>query len=290
MTTRSNFTNLCSNLVVDNEADISARYKQITKRLNQDFYGSDSETSRSYYVGSYGRDTAIRNFHDLDVLFKMPNDRYARYDGRATNGQSALLQEVRGALRKTYPNTDIGGDGQVVAVHFKDRMRFEILPAFLNTSGTYTYPDSNGGGCWRETDPFTERDAITEMNKKCEGNLKRLCRMARAWRRENDVAMKGWLVDTLAYAFIKNWKYRDESYGFYDWMGRDFFLFLSEQDASQKYWLAPGSGKRVYKTGAFRQKAKDAHALAESAIAYEINNRPATARNKWREIYGTFYP
>ena len=75
MTTRSNFTTLCSNLVVDNEADISARYKQITKRLNQDFYGSDSETSRSYYVGSYGRDTAIRNFHDLDVLFKMPNDR-----------------------------------------------------------------------------------------------------------------------------------------------------------------------------------------------------------------------
>lgn len=290
MTVHSNFSGLCTNLVVNNEADISARYKQITKRLNLDFYGSDSETSHTYHVGSYGRETAIRNFHDLDVLFKMPHDRYARYNSYTTNGQSALLQEVRTVLRRTYPNSDIGGDGQVVAVHFQDRMRFEVLPAFLNTAGTYTYPDSNGGGCWRDTDPFTERDAMTEMNKKCDGNLKRLCRMARAWRRQDKVEIKGWLIDTLAYAFIKGWAYHDKSYTYYDWMSRDFFLFLSEQDASQKYWIAPGSGKHVPKTGAFRQKAKDAHALAESAIIHEKNDRQATARNKWREIYGTFYP
>ena len=102
--------------------------------------------------------------------------------------------------------------------------------------------------------------------------------------------MKGWLIDTLAYSFIKDWKYRSESYTYYDWMSRDFFLFLSEQSASQDYWLAPGSGRHVHKTGAFRQKAKECHAIAVDAITHEANGRPTTARNKWREIYGTFYP
>lgn len=39
-------------------SNISYRYKRITKQLNKDFWGSESETAHSLYVGSYGRDTA----------------------------------------------------------------------------------------------------------------------------------------------------------------------------------------------------------------------------------------
>ena len=33
---------------------ITLRYKRITKAINSEFWGSDSETAHSRYVGSYG--------------------------------------------------------------------------------------------------------------------------------------------------------------------------------------------------------------------------------------------
>ena len=52
---------------------ISYRYKRITKQLNKDFWSTESGTSHSLYVGSYGRDTAANGVSDLDVAFTLPN-------------------------------------------------------------------------------------------------------------------------------------------------------------------------------------------------------------------------
>ncbi len=38
---------------------------------------------------------------------------------------------------------------------------------------------------------------------------------------------------------MKNWAQKDKSYLYYDWMVRDFFKFLKEQDEDKSYWLAP---------------------------------------------------
>lgn len=290
MAVAENFKTFCSNLTVDNRSDISARYKQLTKRLNTDFYNSSSETEHSFYVGSYGRGTAIRDFHDMDVLFGLPADYYHRFHAHQGNGQSALLQLVRQSLMKTYSRTEMGGDGQVVVVNFADGMRFEVLPAFLHKDGTsYVHADSNDGGSWKVTKPFAEIAAINATDAACNGNLKQLCRMTRAWRRKWDVEMGGLLVDTLAHAFIKGWAHRDKSFLYYDYMVRDFFEYLAEQDRSQQYWLAPGSGQHVHRKGPFVPKAKQCYDLAVLAISHETNGRPATAGNKWREIYGSFY-
>ena len=70
------FNGFCSNLVVQDEGTISTRYKAITRRLNTDFWSTTSETSHSLYVGSYGRNTAIQGFSDLDMVFELPNFRY----------------------------------------------------------------------------------------------------------------------------------------------------------------------------------------------------------------------
>lgn len=59
---------------LDTRSLISVRYKRITKAVNQTFWNSISDTAHSFYVGSYGRGTAI-NTSDLDVLmnYQMPN-------------------------------------------------------------------------------------------------------------------------------------------------------------------------------------------------------------------------
>ena len=193
-------------------ADISYRYGRITKQLNKDFWGTESETAHSLYVGSFGRDTDIYT-SDIDVLMQLPWAVQEQYDKHYGNGQSALLQAVRDSLKKTYPTTHVKGDGQVVQITFNDGVSFEILPGFLfSKSGDYYYPDTNGGGSWKTTNPKPEIEAIRIMNNDCNKNLKNLCRMARAWKEKCSVPMGGLLIDTLAYQFIRNWVHRGESF------------------------------------------------------------------------------
>ncbi|AIY06644.1 hypothetical protein Plano_2679 [Planococcus sp. PAMC 21323] len=148
------FSTFCSNLRMssDNVNKIQYRYKQITKRINTAYRGSTSETANSFYVGSYGRGTKIWT-SDIDVMVQLPYQTYKKFNDYTGNGQSALLQEVKNELEKTYSTSHLNGDGQVIAINFSDGISFEIVPAFINDGGSYTYPDTNNGGSWKSTDP-----------------------------------------------------------------------------------------------------------------------------------------
>ena len=286
------FNRFCSDIRIQNRGTISNRYRAITRRLNSDFWDINSATLHSLYVGSYGRNTAIEGFSDLDMVFELPSSLYYQYDNHLGNGQSALLQEVRNSIRKTYPLSRIGGDGQVVATSFQDGITFEVVPVFLNKAGSYTYPDSNGGGSWKTTNPRPEIEAIRTRDNECNNNLIPLARMMRAWKRKWDVPIGGLLIDTLAYQFIINWGYKDKSYLYYDFMCRDFFRFMKDQNKDQAYWRAPGSGQYVYRKGLFQWKATRCYNISLEAIKHESASpkREWSAKKKWREIFGTSFP
>ncbi|MCV4480885.1 nucleotidyltransferase [Escherichia coli] len=264
------FCGFCSNLTVKDGGTISTRYRNITKRLNTDFWDSSSDTSHSLYVGSYGRNTATQGLSDLDMIFQLPYSEYQKYNSYLGNGQSALLQAVKRSIEKTYATTSIRGDGQVILVPFNDGITFEVVPAFLNVSDSYTFPDANGGGRWRITNPKPEISAMRLRNNITNNNLVQLCRMARAWKRKWDVPISGLLIDTLAYQFIENWAHRDKSYLYYDLMSRDFFKWMADQDTSKEYWKAPGSGQYVYGKGLFQYKAKRCYNISLEAIEHEM--------------------
>ena len=285
------FLAFCSNLTItaDARSGIGHRYQLITRRLNLDFWGRDSKTNNSFYVGSYGRGTAIRGFSDLDMIFQLPYGYYQRYNNYSGNSQSAMLQDVRRSLQKTYPTTDIGGDGQVVKISFSDGIDFETVPAFWNSDGSYTFPDSNAGGRWKITNPKPEIAAVASADAECNGNLKQLCRMMRSWKNRWAVPMGGLLIDTLAHRFIRAWEYRNKSFFYYDLMSRDFFDFLAIEPQRQ-HWQALGSGQYIYSKGAFQHKARRCCNLAKEAINYQLSGHNYSARQKWREIFGTNYP
>lgn len=285
------FRKFCDELVVRKRESIAQRAGLITRRLNLAYWNTDSHASHSFYTGSFGRGTAIGLTSDVDMLMRLPSDVYQRFNGYRTNGQAALLQEVRSHIIKTYPDTKIGSDGCVVDVLFDDRITIQVLPAFANDDGiTYTFPDSREGGKWKLTNPKPEIDEIASMDTKTNGNLKNLCKMARAWKSACDVPMSGLLIDTLAYSFIRSWIYREKSYLYYDWISRDFFEHLVAQDESQTYWLSPGAGQYVWKTGSFNYKAKRARNVAIEAIECASKGYDWSAHQKWREIYGNSYP
>ncbi len=292
MSIADSFKLLCLNLSIhpDVVEIIQYRYQRITKTINLEYRGINSSTQHSLYVGSYGRDTEI-NTSDIDVLVILPFSVYDRFNKYSTNGQSALLQEVKEAVRKTYSITHLRADGQVIVLHFEDSIIYEIVPCFLNKDNeSFTYPDTHDGGSWKVTNPRAEIKAVNDANISCNKNLKRLCRMLRAWKSTNKVDICGLLIDTLAHNFLSQYEWRNKSYLWYDWISRDCFKYLMDQDTNQLYWRAVGSGQHVWRTGKFENKAKAAYEHSLAAIAAYSNGQYWAATKEWREIYGNKFP
>lgn len=291
MSISTKFSEFCSNLRMNSDTvdKVRYRYKRITKQLNIDFWNSESETSNSLYVGSYGRGTAI-HVSDIDIIIKLPYSKYQQYNSYQGNGQSALLQEVKSSIQNTYKSY-MRADGQVVKIDFTDGICYEVVPGFINKDGvSYTYPDTNNGGSWKTTDPRSEIDSLATADYAWNKNLKRLCKMARAWKDQCSVPMGGLLIDTLAYRFLENWEHKNQSFTYYDWMTRDFLYYLSQRNSGQSFWYAPGSNQKVWRKGKFEYKALCSYNIAREAIAFEEKNQEWSANNKWREIYGTKFP
>jgi hypothetical protein len=284
------FQSFVNNLIIEKAKvdKIRYRYNRMTKQLNLDFWNINSDTRNSLYVGSYGRDTDIVT-SDVDWIFRLPSGLKSQYDRHLNNGQSALLQAVKKSIEKTYSKTYLKADGQVIQIPFDDNINFELVPCFENSDGSFTFPDTNNGGSWKKTDPRPEIKAVNDRNNITKGNMKSLCRMARAWKYEWDVPMGGLLIDTLVYKFLEKYEHKDKSTVYYDWMSRDFFKYLSEQNTAQSYWYALGSNQLVYRKGSFEYKAKRCYNISLEAIEKQ-SNASGEAKKKWREIYGTKFP
>lgn len=284
MSIADSFKELLSNIAVDNAEVITLRYEEITSALNKTFRDTESKTANSLQVGSYGRWTAIKGVSDLDMIYIMPAGCWDAYN--VNGGQSKLLSDTREAIEARYPKTKVFVDRLVVCALYTD-FHIEVQPAFEDADGNFTYPDTKDGGSWKTTKPRLEIKAIKEFDDQKNKNLRRLCKMARAWKNKHGLAIGGLLIDTLAHNFLKNTKtYDEKSYLYYDEMCRDFFLHLSNEPDQDRY-AALGSGQHVKVKKKFQKKAKKAHKLCLDAIAAAGQDNE---HKKWRKVFGRHYP
>lgn len=285
------FRNFLNNLRTTNDKVINTRRQGIVRRINQAFRRIDTDEAHYRYEGSYGRGTAIKGFIDVDLLVVLPYEVFERYTTYAGNGQLALLESVREALRQQYTAAVLSTDGHAIMVPFADGLSFEVVPSFINKDGkTYTYPDPTAGGSWKTKDPVGELEAINVANNLYNRRLKHLCRMAKAWRMQQRIVMDGLLIDTLAYQFMLYWRPGPDLFVDYDAMMAGFLRFLSERDHAQAYWMAPGSNREVWRQGsAFEGRAAEAYAVAQEAMAYGAEGETDRAVASWRSILGPFF-
>ena len=236
----------------EQRSDISYRYKRITRAVNREFWDSESVTEHSFYVGSYGRGTAI-DTSDIDILMELPCDMYNQYDAHKGNGQSRLLQTVKNAILETFPHSDVRGDGQVVVVNFTDGIKFEILPAFKNLdywgrwTGKYDYPDSNMGGNWLSANPKAEQEAMEQKNRESNGLLYDTCRHMRQIRDTHfkSYHLPGIVIDSFAYHNIGNWHWTREGEVSTQPSGAYEKRLYNQCPGYSFYLTAPGSGMPV---------------------------------------------
>lgn len=287
MNTSEIFKEFLTNIKISDEKaeDISYRYGRITKSLNQEFRDTDSKTANSLQVGSYGRYTGINGISDLDMIFILPASKWEVYN--KAGGQTKLLQDTKSAISNTYSSSDIKVDRCVVTVNFTDS-HIDVQPVFEIDDQDYKYPDTYGDGSWKTTKPRKEMDAMVEFEDNKNKNLRRLCKMARAWKNKHGVCIGGLLIDTLSYNFLKSTNdYDVKSFASYDEMCRDFFKYLYDLPKDQKEYGALGSKQRVKVKKSFKRKVKKAYDLAIEAID---GSSDRIKHNKWRDIFGNDFP
>lgn len=285
---KEDFKKFCDNIQLDNRDDMETTIKEITKKLNKEYYDLENEENEHMYiVGSVGRNTAKKDTSDLDVIFDLPKEIYSKYNSYETNGQSALLQDVKNVLLERYPNTDIKGDGQVVVIGFT-KYTVELVPGFKQNDDKFKYPDSNDGGSWKYTNPFPEIEECEKANKNTAGNFYNMCHMLRAWKNKKGFKFKGLLIDTLVNNFFnENEEYKKIGYEDYLKLTKEMFNYLKDEDEEQSYWLALGSNQQINNDdrGEFIKKAKKAYNKLK-----DVKEEDDNVNDVLRNLFGRDFP
>ncbi|MCH1959713.1 nucleotide-binding domain-containing protein [Romboutsia hominis] len=285
---KGDFQTFINNLEPTNITDMETKVGEIAKKLNNYYYNLTGDTtSHMYIVGSVGRTTSIKGVSDLDILFDLPNEVYKKYDAYESNGQSALLQEVKNVLKVRYPNTDISGDGQVVVINFSN-YTVELVPGFKQSDDRFKYPDTNKGGKWKYTDPLPEIEESKSTTDDTDGNFRYIANMLRAWKNKQGFKFGGLLIDTLTYNFLNSkTEYRNIGFDNYLEMTKELFKYLKGLNKEQSYWYALGSNQQVYNcdNGKFITKAKKAYEKIEN-----LTEESSNINKELRKIFGSKFP
>lgn len=264
------------------------RANGVIRCLNRAYFGDSESGLGCHFVGSWRKNTAVTPSGDIDLYYLIPLSEFQRFNNYMGNGQSELLQSVRRHLLQTYPQTEVSGDGQVVVIAFNDLPQIEVAPSAMKPDGTFILPDSHNGGSWITADPVEEVAALDRGDADGNKNLRPLVQMLKCWRRYCDAPIKSFHLELLATEFLRNWKYKLQSFYYYDWMIRDFFEFLVQRANGRVY--APGTYEEMNIGNAWLGKAKSALKSAHSACNYEYSDYVKLAGYEWRDIFGRVIP
>lgn len=286
---RPRFTQFNANLslTLSQTLDGYCKYTGVVDCLNRHYYNVASDTDHSLFVGSWGKQTAIRPPRDVDVYFVLPEAVYYRFQSRAGNIQSALLQEVKGVLANTYSRTEMSGDGQIVLVEFES-YNVEVVPVFHLTNGRFWICDTKNGGRFKETDPFAEIAYINAVDEATNTNLRPLIRMLKAWQNWCNVPIKSFQMELVAAQFLAQCPWRIYDYFFFDWILRDFFAYL--YGLANTFVVVPGTCEWVFLGDDWQSRTLTAYQRACRACGSERDNQVAAAGDEWQKIFGFQIP
>ncbi|AUN03597.1 nucleotidyltransferase [Clostridium botulinum] len=288
MSLKDDFQTFTNNLKPNNINEMKTTVGEIAKKLNNYYYELEGDTtSHMYIVGSVGRETAIKGVSDLDILFDLPDETFKKFDAYKEKKQSSLLQEVKKVLQDRYSNTDISGDGQVVAINFT-KYTVELVPGFKQSDDSFKYPDTNDGGSWKYTDPLPEIDESKKTAEDTDDNFKYIANMLRAWKNKHGFKFGGLLIDTITYKFLnERTDYKKIGFNSYLEMTKALFEYIKGLNKKQAYWFALGSNQEVYNcdNGKFITKAEKAYKKIK-----DLREGSSNVNKKLREVFGSQFP
>jgi predicted nucleotidyltransferase len=161
---------------------------------------SSFEIAKFERIGSYVRGSTIKNHSDLDLLVNVRHSEVTWGDSIVR--PTTLLDRMRKALTKTFPNTELGRDGQALVIAFADGRSVDVVPAVWREhvpekGPLYWIPGADND--WLETVPHAQNKYINDGDTASGGKLKSVVRILKYWRhcRTPALALSGFHLELL---------------------------------------------------------------------------------------------
>lgn len=282
-TIKQGFSTLRQNLEITalQEAIVATRQRNVRAAIEDDLTVLDS-----FLTGSYKRSTMIAPLAQADVdIFVVLDPRYYNQYGAA-----ALLDRVRTIIRKTYTQTpEISRNGQAVTIRFTD-FQVDVVPGFYRNGGGYLIPNSATGE-WIATDPTQHVWLWSDANAAHNGDLIPIIKMIKRWNRCHSNLFRSFHLEALTLEVLENVTISDFP------SGVRWVLDKAQQTVQQALPDPAGYGGNL---GAYldtQAKMNDVVGRLETACQrardaekYEAQGRTDLAFEKWRMIFGDFFP
>lgn len=266
-------------LTESQEQDAKTKYDGVCKKLHDSYYTNSYTGSTKLLFGSYKTRTNIRPLsedQDVDVLFKIPEETFKKFHKYQSNGQSALLQEIRYFLNEKYSTTEeIRAWGKVVLVKFSEGVHnVEVLPGYEQCDGSFMIPNTANGGSWERFDLKQQLKRFQDSNCRTNSLTAELTRMLKKWVRNTsslDYSSFNLQQDVMKFLdseFLIGAKYEE-----YHKVIMNFFDYLR--------YRCPSSIKTHVDT---------AYNRAVKAIEFMDNDKLVEASEEWIKIFGSEFP
>lgn len=259
----------------EDDDDFENTLKSVVKKLNSQYWNTDSDNENVIVAGSYGRKTHTKRTSDHDVLFILPPTVKEQFDKRQNNIQSQLLTSVKDVIFERYPKTSLHSDGQVVSIEMK-KGTIELIPVFDRPDQKFDFPNTNAGGSWEVTNPNDEIEkAIAVSNQfQC---YREIARLIRSWRSFQGIKLKGIVIDTLLCEFLEENSVYSFTYTLESVL-IDFLTYLGEQSGS--VYTMMGSGDLI---------DNDDQVFADEAKRYADELKDAENNEEKNQLYSQMF-
>lgn len=259
---------------------VSTRQQNVRKAV-----AAELTVLTDFLTGSYCRSTLIAPLSQADVdIFVVLDPKYYEKDG-----QAALLERVKRALKKQYDLSDISRDGQAVTITFSD-FKVDVVPGFYRSGGGYLIPNTQGS-TWIETNPKEHERLSSENNQAHNGDLVPLEKMIKRWNREIGRHFRSFHLEVLAWDILDGVTISSFS------SGARYYFDKGRTTIKQKNADPAGYGGDVgYYISSQAQideavsRFTTAYNRAIKAEEYEAKGKVADAIGEWRKIFGDTFP
>ena len=206
--------------------------------------------------------------------------------------EATLLDKVKRVLLKQYTSTPkISRDGQAVTITFTDFV-VDVVPAFNRQGGGYLIPDSIQKR-WIESDPKRHVEIWAEANKKHGYRLVPIIKMVKAWNKLAQRALlQSFSLETLTVLTLSNATISDFPSGV-----RYVFDKVLRTLVRSAIYDPAGYGGNVAsyldsyeKSNQIVGRFETAYQRAVEADELNQRGRPDLAFDKWRMIFGDYFP
>ena len=275
-------------LTAEENTDASNQAKNLRAELNTRLGG----ITRDFISGSFGRRTAIRPLHDIDLFLVLDRAKHADVYPSATVKLSAVLKKVQAALVAAYPHNTVRLQTRSVNIVFASpAVGYDVVPAFDTSDGQFMIPDRDPDrNEWINTNPEAHKKALADANTRAGSKLDALIKMAKHWKSKSGTKIRSFHLEVMAYGAFKSPPVA------YPEGLRDLFSFLATSVLSSCPVPAGIGGPNIDAAMTQAERTIIRTALAQAAenatkaIALNAAGRIDEAHAIWCGLLGPVYP